>query len=92
LHYIALCSGMGWYRDSGVVGIDPSIDGLFGISHIINASLYMWHQMIWNIWMDSYLYVPLGGRGRNIPHRVFNVMATFLWVAFWHDREVKLLV
>lgn len=47
-----------------------------------------WHRSF-NRWVIRYIYVPMGGGGRL---RVLNNALVFLFVAIWHDIELKLLV
>ena len=47
----------------------------------------MWHRGF-NMWLIRYMYIPLGGN-KSILKSYFCV---FLFVAFWHDPELKLLV
>ena len=46
-----------------------------------------WHASF-NKWIVRYMYKPLGGRDT----KIFNVWLIFLFVAVWHDIELKLLV
>jgi hypothetical protein len=46
-----------------------------------------WHSSF-NKWIVRYLYLPLGGR----DHQIFSVWPVFLFVAVWHDIELKLLI
>lgn len=46
-----------------------------------------WHSSF-NRWIVRYMYKPMGGRGS----RVWAVWPIFLFVAIWHDIEMKLLV
>lgn len=46
-----------------------------------------WHSSF-NKWIVRYLYKPLGGRERQVR----SVWVIFLFVALWHDMEVKLLL
>jgi len=46
-----------------------------------------WHSSF-NLWIVRYMYKPLGGR----DSRVWIVWPIFLFVAVWHDIEMKLLV
>ncbi len=46
-----------------------------------------WHASF-NKWIVRYMYRPLGGRDT----KIFNVWLIFLFVAVWHDIELKLLV
>ena len=45
-----------------------------------------WHSSF-NAWLVRYLYRPLGGRGSQL----YSVWLIFLFVALWHDIEVKLV-
>lgn len=45
----------------------------------------MWHRGF-NIWLVRYLYIPLGGSKSLIK----SYLCVFLFVAFWHDPELKL--
>ena len=45
----------------------------------------MWHRGF-NLWLIRYLYVPLGGN-----KHIYSYGFVFLFVAFWHDTELKLL-
>ena len=45
-----------------------------------------WHAS-YNRWIQRYMYVPLGGRA----WQLLNVWPIFLFVAVWHDIEIKLL-
>eukprot|EP01065_Artemidia_motanka_P035396 TRINITY_DN43311_c0_g1_i1.p1 TRINITY_DN43311_c0_g1~~TRINITY_DN43311_c0_g1_i1.p1 ORF type:complete len:558 (+),score=167.64 TRINITY_DN43311_c0_g1_i1:102-1775(+) len=44
-----------------------------------------WHKSF-NRWIVRYMYVPLGGR----RSRLLSIWPIFLFVAFWHDRELQL--
>lgn len=46
-----------------------------------------WHSSF-NKWIVRYMYKPLGGR----DSRMWSVWPIFLFVAIWHDIEMKLLV
>ena len=46
-----------------------------------------WHSSF-NRWIVRYMYKPLGGR----ESRIWSVWPIFLFVAVWHDIEMKLLV
>ncbi|KAK2076928.1 hypothetical protein QBZ16_005156 [Prototheca wickerhamii] len=45
-----------------------------------------WHSSF-NLWLVQYLYVPLGGNRR----RTLNIWPIFLFVALWHDLELRML-
>ncbi|KAJ8330203.1 glycerol transporter [Batrachochytrium dendrobatidis] len=45
-----------------------------------------WHRS-YNRWVVRYLYIPLGGNKRYL----LNLIATFTFVAIWHDVKLKLL-
>lgn len=44
-----------------------------------------WHASF-NLWIVRYMYVPLGGS----KLRLFAVVPIFIFIAFWHDNELKL--
>ena len=46
-----------------------------------------WHSSF-NKWIVRYMYRPLGGR----ETRVWSIWPIFLFVAIWHDIEMKLMV
>lgn len=60
-----------------------------------------WHRSF-NRWLVRYIYVPLGGRVPSasdngmvwvgsVLRRVLNIWAVFTFVAFWHERNIRLL-
>lgn len=46
----------------------------------------MWHKGF-NHWLIRYLYVPLGGNKNFV-----SILCVILFVAFWHDHTIKILV
>ena len=72
-----------------VDGIDPPENMLRCMSnnHSLEQFWRGWHASF-NRWIIRYLYVPMGGRRT----RVWSVWPVFLFVAVWHDIELKLLV
>uniref|UniRef100_A0A7S3USN4 Uncharacterized protein n=1 Tax=Heterosigma akashiwo TaxID=2829 RepID=A0A7S3USN4_HETAK len=70
-------------------GIVPPENMTRCISNTYSLTVFWrgWHASF-NQWLVRYLYVPLGGGQR----RVLNGLLTFLFVAYWHDLEWKLLV
>ena len=46
----------------------------------------MWHRGF-NHWLIRYLYVPLGGNTN-----LFSVFSVIIFVAFWHDHTVKIVL
>ncbi len=46
-----------------------------------------WHCSF-NKWLIRYMYIPLGGRNS----RIWTIWVIFLFVALWHDIELKLLL
>ena len=44
-----------------------------------------WHASF-NIWIVRYMYIPMGGTKR----RLFSVFPIFMFIAFWHDIELRL--
>ncbi|CAM9151020.1 unnamed protein product [Choristocarpus tenellus] len=48
-----------------------------------------WHcRQVFNRWLVRYIYIPLGGSS---PGHRWNVFVVFIFVALWHDMEVKLV-
>lgn len=47
-----------------------------------------WHRSF-NRWVIRYIYVPLGGGGKN---RIANSLLVFSFVAVWHDIELRMLM
>jgi len=70
-------------------GIDPPENMVRCMSnnHSLEQFWRGWHASF-NRWIIRYMYVPLGGRRT----RVWSVWPVFLFVAVWHDIELKLLV
>ncbi|KAK5114723.1 hypothetical protein LTR62_002297 [Meristemomyces frigidus] len=52
-----------------------------------------WHRSF-NRWIVRYIFIPLGGTGREVPgwRKAVNYAAVFTFVALWHDINLKLLV
>ena len=46
-----------------------------------------WHSSF-NKWIVQYMYIPLGGKSS----KVWSVWIIFLFVAIWHDLEMKLMI
>lgn len=46
-----------------------------------------WHRSF-NKWVIRYIYIPLGGS----KYRILGSLATFSFVALWHDIELRLLI
>lgn len=71
-------------------GIDPPENMLRCMNNNYSALAFWraWHRSF-NRWVIRYIYVPMGGGGRL---RVLNNVLVFLFVAIWHDIELKLLV
>eukprot|EP01038_Epipyxis_sp_PR26KG_P010182 gene10182-13699_t len=46
-----------------------------------------WHASF-NKWIIRYMYIPLGGNS----NKILSVLIVFIFVAVWHDFEMKLLV
>lgn len=71
-------------------GIDPPENMLRCMDNNYSALAFWraWHRLF-NKWVTRYIYIPLGGGGKR---RVLNLLCVFLFVAIWHDIELKLLV
>ena len=72
-----------------VDGIDPPENMIRCMSNNYSLEQFWkgWHASF-NKWIVTYLYLPLGGRN----NRIMAVWAVFLFVAVWHDIELKLLI
>ena len=70
-------------------GVDPPENMLRCMSNNYSLEQFWrgWHASF-NKWIVRYMYVPMGGRVYN----QWSVWVIFLFVAIWHDIELKLLV
>jgi len=70
-------------------GIDPpeNMTRAFCNHYSVQSFWKGWH-VSYNKWLTRYIYVPCGGR----DNRKFAMTITFVFVAFWHDVEAKLLM
>jgi protein-cysteine N-palmitoyltransferase HHAT len=54
-----------------------------------------WHRSF-NRWIVRYMFVPLGGSGHTgiwgTAHSIMNYMLVFIFVAMWHDINLRLLM
>eukprot|EP00494_Astrolonche_serrata_P004522 UN04535 len=75
---------------------------LDGINTVDNMQLCMWAQPsiigFWkgwhcsfNQWSIRYIYIPLGGSRNGILRRVGITVLIFMFIAFWHELEIRLL-
>ena len=49
-----------------------------------------WHRSF-NIWLLRYLYIPLGGNRVAVWRQLLSVGLVFMFVAVWHDFNIKLI-
>ncbi|CAI8499034.1 unnamed protein product [Pichia kudriavzevii] len=70
-------------------GIDPPENMIRCMNNNFSTMQFWrsWHRSF-NKWVLRYIYVPLGGSN----HRLLGSLATFSFVAIWHDIELRLLV
>ncbi|OWB57423.1 hypothetical protein B5S28_g3366 [[Candida] boidinii] len=70
-------------------GIDPPENMIRCMDNNYSAMSFWraWHRS-YNKWVVRYLYIPLGGS----KNRILSTLATFSFVAVWHDIDLKLLV
>lgn len=71
-------------------GIDPPENMIRCMDNNYSALAFWraWHRSF-NKWVTRYIYIPLGGGGY---YRFVNMLCVFLFVAIWHDIELKLLI
>ena len=69
------------------------------LNHSVAGFWRDWHHSYYR-WLMRYVYLPLGGNMAGSAYtrpaaiaarRLLNVIVVFSWVAFWHDRSLKLL-
>lgn len=73
-------------------GIDPPENMIRCMDNNYSALAFWraWHRSF-NKWVTRYIYIPLGGSGGH-SSRFLNSLCVFLFVAVWHDIELKLLM
>jgi hypothetical protein len=52
-------------------------------AHSIADFWRRWHVSL-SSWLRDYIYIPLGGNRRGVPHQAFNLLSTFLLSGLWH--------
>ncbi|KAH9258310.1 hypothetical protein BASA81_003359 [Batrachochytrium salamandrivorans] len=74
-------------------GINPPENMKGCIASTVNFRVFWkeWHSSF-NAWLVRYMYVPLGGSKRGLITQAFASVACFLFVAAWHDFELRMLV
>lgn len=74
-------------------GINPPENMKGCIASTINFRVFWkeWHSSF-NAWLVRYMYVPLGGSRRGPVTQAVASVACFLFVAAWHDFELRMLV
>lgn len=75
-------------------GIDPPENMVRCMSDNYSALAFWrgWHRSF-NRWIVRYIYVPLGGSGGvSKPRAIVNFLAVFMFVALWHDINLRLLM
>lgn len=72
-----------------VDGIDPPENMIRCVDNNYSALAFWraWHRL-YNRWVLRYIYMPLGGT----KNRVVGTLITFLFVAVWHDIELRMLL
>ena len=82
-----------------VDGVDPPENVVRCMSDNYSTLAFWrsWHRSF-NRWCIRYIYIPLGGSGTSGQHgylskarTVGNYLVVFMFVAFWHDIDLKLL-
>ncbi|MCJ1381634.1 glycerol transporter [Xylographa soralifera] len=81
-------------------GVDPPENMVRCMSDNYSALAFWrgWHRSL-NRWIVRYLYIPLGGNGGSQTRGKWgkaraglNFLAVFMFVALWHDIQLKLLM
>jgi D-alanyl-lipoteichoic acid acyltransferase DltB (MBOAT superfamily) len=74
-------------------GIDPPENTVRCMSNNYSTMAFWrgWHRS-YNRFVLRYIYMPLGGRGKNRLHGLFNYLVVFTFVALWHDINLRLLM
>ncbi|MCJ1399254.1 glycerol transporter [Xylographa trunciseda] len=81
-------------------GVDPPENMVRCMSDNYSALAFWraWHRSF-NRWIVRYLYIPLGGSGGSKPRGnwgkvrgALNFLAVFMFVALWHDIQLRLLM
>ncbi|MCJ1395087.1 glycerol transporter [Xylographa bjoerkii] len=81
-------------------GIDPPENMVRCMSDNYSTLAFWrgWHRSL-NRWIVRYLYIPLGGSGGSQTRgkwgkarAALNFMTVFMFVAFWHDIQLRLLM
>ncbi|ODQ66332.1 MBOAT-domain-containing protein [Nadsonia fulvescens var. elongata DSM 6958] len=72
-------------------GIDPPENMIRCMSDNYSVMSFWraWHRSF-NKWVARYLYIPLGGNRNNRP--IVNSLVVFMFVALWHDIQLRLLI
>lgn len=78
-----------------VDGIDPPENMVRCMSDNYSTLAFWrsWHRSF-NRFTIRYIFIPLGGSGRgtSIPRTIFNMVIVFMFVALWHDINLRLLM
>lgn len=78
-----------------VDGIDPPENMVRCMSDNYSTLAFWrsWHRSF-NRFTIRYIFIPMGGSGRgtSIPRTIFNMVVVFMFVALWHDINLRLLM
>jgi D-alanyl-lipoteichoic acid acyltransferase DltB (MBOAT superfamily) len=74
-------------------GIDPPENMVRCMSDNYSTLAFWrgWHRSF-NRWIVRYLYIPLGGSTGSKVRAAINFVAVFMFVALWHDIQLRLLM
>ncbi len=61
------------------------------IARTIDEFWRRWHLSL-SAWLKEYIYIPLGGRGKNRWQYSFNIMAVFVVSGLWHGANSNFLL
>jgi len=73
-------------------GVQPVENMQRCISNMLSAKQFwrQWH-VSFNRWLVRYVYIPLGGSDAGVALQSFNTVCVFVFVALWHEVNLKLL-
>lgn len=74
-------------------GVDPPENMMRCIANTSSVSTF-WKgfHCSFNQWLVRYLYIPLGGSKNGLGRKIFAASSCFVFVAAWHDLELRFLV
>lgn len=72
------------------ININPNFKSPF-ISQTIDEFWRRWHLSL-SAWLKEYIYLPLGGRGKNKAHYMLNIFLVFFVSGLWHGANANYIL